>query len=354
MKTQHWIPVLAWAVLLSGAVEQARGQPKCAPGVIYQCALPAEDDKSTVRGVEADDDGRPEGRQSGWFEQEGVASSQQKAAVRCEQKVARTCEQKATVTYEPVCGIKHVRKVAPFAPGKGAIAAEPRKLALPRGSYKRLTACDSPKSPSVCGSPKSGACLTDTRRDSIFGTETIFGDISLNPLREHRLCPCQGDNASHPKPLAQMFSQLDASMQKVFVCRRGACGNSNCKGTSDCDGKSKCSCDKGQRPILDGQPEEPRLNDNPFRDDAVEPAPLPPMPLIPPESSEARRIPESQPPAHLRVVRARPVSSHLDPPKPPVGRLSASQLRPKPPSNLDRSTPSRSPKPSLLSSLGLD
>ena len=66
MKSQPWIPVLTWVVLLFGAVGPAWCQPKCAPGVIYRCAPDAELDKSKAEGVETVDEDRPTCQQSDW------------------------------------------------------------------------------------------------------------------------------------------------------------------------------------------------------------------------------------------------------------------------------------------------
>ena len=166
----------------------------------------------------------------------------------------------------------------------------------------------------TCDSAKCGSCQTDCRHDTIFGTETIFGDVSLGLFRDQHPCPYECTGAGRPKSLVQVFSKLDASLQKVFVCRRGTCGSANCKGTGDCQCKANGKGDMGTAPILEGQPEEPEQEGNPFHDDAVEPAPLPPMPQMTSAASDASQIRLSRPPAKLGAVRAKPVSSHSAPP----------------------------------------
>jgi len=218
------------------------------------------------------------------------------------------------VKCAPTCGVRHSRKSVTCAPTKGMAAAEPQKLALPHGPYRRLRTCDAPKAASKCDSATCGSCQTDCRHDTIFGTETIFGDVSLGLFRDQHPCPYECTGAGRPKSLVQVFSRVDASLQKVFVCRRGTCGSANCKGTGDCQCKANGKGDMGTAPILEGQPEEPEQEGNPFHDDAVEPAPLPPMPQMTSAASDASQLRLSEPPVKLGFVRAKPVSSHSAPP----------------------------------------
>jgi hypothetical protein len=234
-------------------------------------------------------------------------------------------------------------------------AGEPRKLALPHGSCKRIVPRESPKSGG--GSAKAGGCLCDCRHETIFGTETIFGDLTL---RERHTCP-YGRVGGGASPLAGAFSQLDASLQKVFVCHRGTGGKPNGKGCCDCGGKSKSKCDQDMHdaPILEGQPHQRRLEENPFRDDAVEsdadqPAPLPPAPL-PPAAAAATRIRANVPPsrpgfAHISDRASNPAASLVQ-----AGSQAVDSLMPVPRSVLDRSGPSTLRRPAtLLTSIKLD
>ena len=82
----------------------------------------------------------------------------------------------------------------------------------------------------------------------------------------------------------------------------------------DCQCKSKGKDDVGTAPILEGQPEEPERESNPFHDDAVEPAPLPPMPRMTSAASDASQVRLSRAPVKLGVARARSVTSHSAPP----------------------------------------
>ncbi len=343
MKTQPWLPVLTWVVLLSGAVGQAWGQSKCAAGVIYRCAPNAELNKPDADSVETVNGGRPGCQQTGWVAEKAGVNCEPKTPVKCASKGPVICRPKTMVKCEPICGIGHAQKHVPSAPAKGFTAAEPRKLALPHGSYKRLKACEAPKAAGGCECRKCGSCQTDCRRDTIFGTETIFGDVSLGLFRDQHPCPYECAGAGRPKSLVQVFSNLDASLQKVFVCRRGTCGSSDCKGKGDCPSKSECKCDRGMPPILEGQPEEPEREGNPFHDDAVEPAPLPPTPRMTSAAADASQTHPSLPPVRLGVVHARPVSSHSASPTQQADPLTTGE----------RTPPTKSAQP-LLTSIQLD
>jgi hypothetical protein len=63
-------------------------------------------------------------------------------------------------------------------------------------------------------------------------------------------------------------------------------------------------------PILEGQPHQPRREENPFRDDSIDsnpdaPALLPPAPL-PPAASAASRIRPHEAPVKPAIARAKP------------------------------------------------
>jgi hypothetical protein len=236
-------------------------------------------------------------------------------------------------------------------PAKGFAKAEPRKLALPHGSYKRLNACDAPKAASIWDGKKCGACKTDCRRDAIFGTETIFGDFSLLPFGDKNPCPYDCTGASRPKSPVQIFSKLDTSLQKVFVCHRGTCGSSSCKGTCDCQSKSKGKGDMGTAPILEGQPEQPEREGNPFHDDAVELAPLPPLPKMTSKSSNANQVRQNRPPVKLGVAQAKPVSGHSISPLRQVDQRMTGTRTPQPIRDQARSAKSATP---LLTSIQAD
>ena len=215
----------------------------------------------------------------------------------------------------------------PTSPAKGSAVAEPRKLALPHGSYKRLKARDVPKAASSCNCKKCDVCKADCRRDTIFGTETIFGDVGLSPFRDEHPCPYECAGAGRSKSLVQVFSKLDTSLQKVLVCHRGTCGSSDVKGTKDCQcGKGRG--DMGTAPILEGQAEEPEREGDPFHDDAVEPAPLPPTPQMSSAASDASEIRLSRAPVKPGIARARSVSSHSAPPMPQADSLTIPERAP--------------------------
>jgi hypothetical protein len=328
MKTQPWLPVLTWVVLLSGAVGQAWGQSKCAAGVIYRCVPDGEFDKSGADSVETVNEGRPGCQQTGWVADKAGVSCEPKMPVKCASKGPAICGPKTAVKCGSSCGIGYAQKNFPSAPAKGFSAAEPRKLALPHGSYKRLKACDAPKGAGGCDCRKCDSCQTDCRRDTIFGTETIFGDVSLGLFRNQHPCPYECTCAGRPKSMVQVLSKLDASLQKVFVCRRGTCGSANCKGTGDCQCKANGKGDMGTAPILEGQPEEPEQEGNPFHDDAVEPAPLPPMPQMTSAASNPSQLHLSRPPLKLVAIRAKPVSSHSAPPTRQADSLTTGEPTP--------------------------
>ena len=353
MKTQPWIPVLAWVVLLSAAAGQAWCQPKCAPGVIHRCVPLAELDASKADGVEAVGECQSAGQQTGWVVDKAPANCQPKPSVKGVQKCAVNGGLKTVVMCEPNCGIRHSQKHVPCAPAKGSAATEPRKLALPSGNYKRLRACDTPKSAGVWGWTKCDVGKVDCRHDTIFGTETIFGDVSFNLLRDKHPCPYECTGASRPKSLVQAFSKLDASLQKVLVCQRGTCRSSKGKGTCDCQSKSKSKCDMETAPILEGQPEEPGWDDNPFHDDAVEPAPLPPTPRMTSRGASASQFRLVEQPAKLGIVQAKPVSSESASPAPQDDRLTTCEdpatLEPIP-----ERVPFSRPPNSLLTSTQID
>lgn len=351
MKSQPWIPVLAWVLLLSGAVGQARCEPKCAPGLIYRCVPGAQLDRVEADSVETVPERRAACQQAGWEVDKLVASYRPKVPGNGMQKGAVCCGPKPAVKCVPTCGIGHAQKRVPCALTKGMTAAEPRKLALPHGSYKRLRACDAPKTASTCASEKCGPCQTDCRHDTIFGTETIFGDVSLRPFRDQYPCPYECTGASRPKPPVQVFSKLDASLQKALLGHGGTCGSSKCKGTGSC--QSNCKGEMGTAPILEGQPEESEGDGNPFHDDAVEPAPLPPMPRMTSRAPNASQVHPITPPAKLRVTQARPVSSRSSPPARPSDRATSGERTPKPVSSLDQ-TPSKKSAEPLLTSTQLD
>lgn len=310
---------------MSGVVGQAWCQPKCAPGVIYRCARPAIVDKSCVPS--------------------DVCGPY------------NACGQKSCGKTDLTCCVRSVPKSNPCVPRKVVTAGEPRKLALPHGSYRRLVPRESPKVGGGCGSAQAGGSLCDCRHETIFGTETILGDLAL---RQQHGCLSGGGALGGVRPLAGVLAQLDASLEKVFVGDRETCGKSNGKGGCECGGKSKCHRDMQDAPILEGQPDERSLEENPFRDDAVEsdvdqPAPLPPAPL-PPAAAAASRIRAKAPPsrpgfAHVSDRASDPASALVQ-----VGAQAIDSLVPNRRSVLDRpSGPSTLRRaPSLLSSIKLD
>ncbi len=324
MKMRPWIPVLVGVVLLSGTAGQAWCQPKCAPGVIYRCARPAVIDKSCG----PSDACRP----------------------------CNACGQKSCGKTDLTCCVRSVPKPSPCVPRKVVTASEPRRLVLSHGSCKRIVPHESPKAGSGCGPAKTGGCPCDCRHETIFGTETIFGDLAL---RQPRACPSGCGTLGGVRPLAGVLARLDASLEKVFVCDRETCGKSNGKGGCECGGKTKYSQDMRDAPILEGQTDERPLEENPFRDDAVEsdaeqPAPLPPAPL-PPVGAAASRIRGNVPPsrpgfAHISDRASNPAAA------PQVGAPAADRLAPVRRSILDRpSGPATSRRPpALLSSFKLD
>jgi len=323
--------------------------------VIHRCVPLAELDTSNADGVEAVGKRQPAGQQAGWVVDKAPACCEPKASVKGVQKCVVNGGAKTAVMCEPNCGIRHSQKHVPCAPAKGSAAAEPRKLALPSGSYKRLRACDTPKSAGVWGWNKCDVGKVDCRHDTIFGTETIFGDVSFNLLRDKPPCPYECTGASRPNSLVKAFSKLDASLQKGFVGPRGTCGSSKGKGTCDCQSQSKSNCksDMETAPILEGQPEEPGWDDNPFHDDAVEPAPLPPTPRMTSRTSSDSQIRLLEQPAKLGIVQARPVSSRSASPASQDDRLTTCEdpatLEPIP-----ERVPFSRPPNSLLTSTQLD
>ena len=161
----------------------------------------------------------------------------------------------------------------------------------------------------VCGWPEAAACLPDCRHDTIFGTETIFGD---RLLRAHGACPYGCDDAGKAISWAAVVPQLDAPLQKIFACRQDTCGDSKGKAGGERVRKSKCGKEMLDSPIMEGEPHDLRLDENPFRDDAIEspphapdlspPAMSPPAPL-PPAASEASRIRPQESAVELDVPR---------------------------------------------------
>jgi hypothetical protein len=106
-------------------------------------------------------------------------------------------------------------------------------------------------------------------------------------------------------------------------------------------------------PILEGQPEEPGWDDNPFHDDAVEPAPLPPTPRMTSRASSASQIRPVEQPAKLGIVQARPVFIRSASPTPQDDQLTTCEdpvtLEPIP-----ERVPFSRPPNSLLTSTQLD
>jgi hypothetical protein len=288
-----------------------------------------------------------------WVVDQAPSSCEPKTSAKSVQKCVVNGGLKTAVLCEPNCGIRHSQKNVPCAPAKGS-AAEPRKLALPHGSYKRLKTCDTSKSVGVWGWNKCDVGKVDCRHDTIFGTETIFGDVSFNPLRNKHPCPYEGTGASRSDSLVQAFSKLDASLQKVLVRRRGTCDSSKGKGTCDCQSKSNCKCDMKTAPILEGQPEEPGWDDNPFHDDAVEPAPLPPTPRMTSRASSASQIRPVEQPAKLGIVQAQPVSSRSALPAPQDDRWTTSDEDSATLEPIPERVPFSRPPNSRLTSIQLD
>jgi len=316
IKTRPWIPVLIGVVLLLGVVDQAWCQPQCAPGVIYRCGQAAAVDKSCSCG---------------------------EVATRTCLQVGCDCEQKACGKAERVCDVGMAQKGSSCGPRKHLAGGEPRRLALPCQPFKPIKAAEASKSGPVCGSAKASACLPDCRYDTIFGTETIFGEC---PLRKPAACPSKCGAGSRPKPLASALSHLDQSLNKIFACHEpcGKCAGKGSDGCGDCGVKSqakakaKCECDMCDAPILEGQPYEPRRQENPFRDDAVDsnpnsPALLPPAPL-PPAASAANRIRPHAPTVKPGIAFVRPASNG---PAPAPRQVNAQPV--------DQRTPSCRPSP---------
>jgi hypothetical protein len=353
MKSQPWIPVLAWAVLLSGAVGQAWCQPKCASGVVRPCVPAAEADKAKGESAETVNEHRSTCQQTDWPVDKAVVSCGLKTPGKGVQKDAVCHGPKAAVKCAPTCGVGHSQKNVPCAPTKGMTAKEPRKLALPHGSYQRLRTYDAPKAASTRGSAKCSSCQTDCRHDTIFGTETIFGGVSLSPFRDQHPCPYERTGAGRPKSLVPVLSKLDASLQKIFVCHRGTCGSANGKGTCDCQSKTNWKDDMGTAPILEGRPEEPEQEGNPFHDDAVEPAPLPPTPRMTSRAPSGSEIRNSQQPIRLGIAHAKPVSSYSSTPARQSDRLTSGERTPKPVAGREQTPSKKSAKP-LLTSTQLD
>jgi len=299
MKTQHWIPVLVWCVLLVSGTDQAWAQAKCAAGAVYRVARPAERESPDTCSTKA-------------ASNRGAAclplDCGSKAVAGGERKAMVACKQKTCVECEPACSTGQSPRFVSHPQSKGVAVAEPRKLALPCGPPKRLTASEATNPPYVRSLGKCAPCQSDCRRDTIFGTETIFGDLSAR-------------------------SFFGASLENVSECCSEKRGKDE-KGTARSRAKSKCGCDRDS-PILEGWPEEPEWNNNPFRDDSVEPAPLRSLPRIPADTSAARQTPAVQPPANLRVVRAKPVSSYSTPAVYEVERLRFDDWVPNPMSIFD-------------------
>lgn len=308
MKTQPWITILAGVVLLSGVVGPAWCQPKCAPGVIYRCPRPAVVEK--------------------WCEP-------------CD-----ACNQKSCGKNESTCEVKIVQKSVMCPPRILVTAGEPRKLALSHGCFKRIQPCESAKSNAGCGSAKYGCCLGDCRHETIFGTETIFGATSQ---RGCQACPDGCSGLSGSNVLAGVFSQLDASLHKVFAGPRTVCGGSKGKDRCGSGGKSKGCQDAWDAPLLEGQPLDPQSQENPFRDDAVEsdadqPAPLPPAPL-PPAAAAATRLRADESPSLPAFAH---VSDRISTPATSLARTDArtvEHLPPNAPSITERSGPSTLRRP---------
>lgn len=240
MKTRVGIGVLAWAAIMSATVAQAWGQAKCPGGTSQRCVSCADLDKSKPRGI--------------------------KAVCECQAPCQKADSDSA-----------------------GPVVSEPRRLALPHGSYRRLRAGDTAKSAAVCGCKECNACRLDGRHDTIFGTETIFGDLSPKLSRDRHACPYEDSKAGHRSPLGSALSKLDAAVQRVFVCQRGTCNHPGCKGADGGKSASQCDCETGPKtaPASVGDPAEPESANNPFHDDTLEPAPLPPKPRMTSASSKA-------------------------------------------------------------------
>ncbi len=163
---QPWTTVLTGVVLLFGAADQAWPQSRCVRGATYQCQPSAMAATSCNCGAD------------------------RTVACRTSCGMPSGCKQEVCGKPESACGAGIAQKGIRFVPRTGLKSPEPRKLALPLGSYRRIDG-KSTKSGHACGSAKTSACCADCRRDTIFGTETILGD-----------------DFSGAKPLAGVLSHL--------------------------------------------------------------------------------------------------------------------------------------------------
>lgn len=276
MNTHRWLPVLFWGGLLFGGIAQGWAQCTCSTKPKACCVGIAQVSQPADCSGLAPGSGVNTCRQHACDSRQTKEGYVQKATI---QRAGTACEPCKTAWSQ-----KCQPQLAALPRGKAKAAAEPRKLSVPHGQARRLTVCGVFEAESLSRFGKCAPCQTDCRRETVFGTETILGDVCFDGF----------------------FATLQG---KCSACRPrigGRAESAIAKGTAGLP----CRCEGGDLPILNGPPEEPAGEDNPFRDDAVEAIPLRPLPQASGATSAARQpAPAVSPPAPLRVVRAKPVAT---------------------------------------------
>jgi len=257
---------------------------------------------------------------------------------------------------ESACGLRPAQKIGSRVAHNGPVMAEPRRLALPHGTYRRLKDGEDSKAGLDCSCKPCRVCRVDTRHEAIFGTDTIFGDLGADLLHDGASCPYGHAKASRPNALGQALTKLDASLQRVFVCHRESCGCSDCKaaGGKKSGGKGDCRCESGTAPILDDQAEESEPESSPFRDDAVQPAPLPPTPRMTGTTSRLDQNGKGQRTPQRDMAQAKLVSSSTLVPVPQIHPPAAGEQRPNRVSPPEKKAPGKSAQPRLTLSQSRD
>jgi hypothetical protein len=246
MKMHHWMPILVWSGLLFGGLAQGWAQGRCLAKPSACCVPQVQVSQAASCCGKRNGDGADTYRQgvSCW----GQASGRWTGAVKCDRQPSACCQS--------ACGERCLPQHVATLPAKGGATAEPKRLLVPYGHAQRLTTCDSGKSALANGFGKRVACQADCSRENVFGTETILGDVSLGSL-------------------------LAALPGKDLACGLGFGGGTESKMAVKRTSMPKCGCDASSSPILQGQPEEPAWEENPFQDDAVESLPLRRLPRLP-------------------------------------------------------------------------
>lgn len=249
MKMHHWMPILVWSGLLFCGIAQGWAQGKCLAKP-SACCVPQVRSQAASCCTKRNGDGADTSRHRVGCSRQVSESWTQKGAgaVKCARQPSACCQ--------PAVGQRYLPQRVALPSAKGSAMAEPRRLLVPYGHAQRLTTCDMGKSESANGFGKRVACQADCSRESVFGTETILGDVSFGSL-------------------------LAASQGNGFACGLGFGGGTESKRVAKRPSTSKCGCDAGSSPILQGQPEEPAWEENSFRDDAVESLPLRRLPRLP-------------------------------------------------------------------------